>query len=99
MGPELGFSSQQFENFEEGLDKFNFKVSGVEKCEENDNCGDDAHKRRRRRSRMMLGSPGGSKKLDDLIGSFLKRKTKGLAKFSEKAKHESSLSSIWGKKT
>ena len=98
-GPELGFSSQQFENFEEGLDKFNFKVSGVEKCEENDNCGDDAHKRRRRRSRMMLGSPGGSKKLDDLIGSFLKRKTKGLAKFSEKAKHESSLSSIWGKKT
>ena len=35
--------------------------------------------------------------MDDLIDSFLQRKTKGLAKFSEKAKHGSYLSSIEGK--
>ena len=40
-GPELGFSSQQFENFEEALTNLISK-SVAEKCEENDNCGDDA---------------------------------------------------------
>ena len=70
-GPALGTSSQEFDNFEAGLDKFDFQINGLSSCEKNDNCGDD---RRRRRRRRLVRKQQKSLSVEDEIDAFVNKK-------------------------